>query len=151
MAIDLKTIDEKLAKAREDLAFWENLRSAFLDPRVTGDDLNIREPKRYLIRGGAKPSHMHAGRAPYGEIRKRVLEALPPFGQTPLRSTEIADAMVRSGYVFKARTPSIAVNGALVALGSSVHMAKSDGLSKLWTLAPDKDMTDSQDQQQTPP
>ena len=34
--------------------------------------------------------------------------------------------MVRSGYVFKARTPSIAVNGALAALGSSPLNVRDD-------------------------
>ena len=128
--IDLKTIDEHLAKAKEETAFWERARAVVLDPRIA----NIAEtpaikppPKTALLPGLGPPPR------PYGELKRKVLEALPEYGSDGVTTTEIAVVMEQSGYQFATRTPGIAVNEALVSLGDQVKIVGRRGIAKLWT------------------
>jgi len=122
-SIDLNTIDEKLAKAKEEVAFWERAKAVFLDPRIS----QIAAPPttgNFSIRPRPRP---------YGELKRRVWETLPPAGHPGITTQEIADAMQRSGFVFVSQTPMIAVNEALVSLEDQVQNVGKRGLAKLWT------------------
>ena len=133
--IDLKTIDERLAKAKEDVAFWESARAVFLDPRISGDEAKPvsigkpAEPRQIQVR--LRPAFAHP--RTYGELKRRVLEFVPDFGTQPMTTTEIAAAMITSGYSFASRSPTIAVNEALASLGDRVKVVGKQGLAKLWT------------------
>ena len=139
--IDLTTIDERLAKAKEDVAFWERARSIFIDPRISLVEL---DRERLPVAQPLSPATPHR---PYGELKRKVLEVLPPYGSVGTTTNEIVSGMQRGGYVFASRVPAIAVNEALVSLGDEAFMAGRRGISKLWTLGELK----TQDQQQTPP
>ncbi len=127
--IDLKTIDENLAKAKEDVAFWEKARVVFLDPRITQAQQSL--PLQSL----PVPFPIPPAPRPYGEVKRRVLAVLPERDQPGLSTAELADRLTREGFVFVAKVPSIAVNEALRSLleeGKAVN-AGMRGISKLWT------------------
>lgn len=127
MAIDLKTIDERLAKAKEDAAFWEKARAILSDPRMSQGEQN-QQPTQTERRPSTAP------RA-YGEQVARVLEVLPSADtRASLTTKQIVEQLQGSGYVFQSSDPQVAVNGALIALegqGLAQSVGKV-GNAKLW-------------------
>lgn len=138
--IDLKTIDENLAKAKADVTFWENVRTVFLDPRIAG--VSGMQPRPAAPQAPSYPITSERlfrdnGGRTYGELRRRVLEQLPAYGANGITVNEIVDALLKAGYVFLAKDPSIAVNEALRGMESSKQcvIAGKRGLANLWTRA----------------
>lgn len=132
--IDLKTINENLAKAKEDVAFWERARTVFLDPRINPslqyNSLNLPMPFPVA------PLHR-----PYGELKRKIEMVLPDTGEAGMTTGELVQLLVGQGYVFLAKVPSIAANEALRSLseeGNAVNVGMR-GISKLWTRGKRKD------------
>jgi len=128
MAIDLKTINERLAKAKEEADFWEKARAVLDDPRLKA--LSAQEAESA---NGASPTMPGA----YGSLRNMVYEALPDVDAgigLRVTTTQLVSKLQDGGYVFNAKDPMVAVNGALVALeekGFAEWVGKR-GLAKLW-------------------
>lgn len=128
--INLKAIDEHIAKAKEDLAFWERARSIFIDPRMA----QLDQPSyQDIISLSPLPIMSINPVRPYGELKRKVYEHLPSFGAAGIMVVDIVRQMQEQGYVFAAKVPAIAVNEALVSLGDSAYLAGRRGISKLWT------------------
>jgi hypothetical protein len=109
MAIDLQTIDERLAKAREDAEFWEKAKEVLSDPRITP----LSTPQ---FRAPATSPSPVAPRL-YGEVKQRVYAVLPNAdSKASLSTNDIVELLEKQGYVFNAKDSRIAVNGALTAL-----------------------------------
>jgi hypothetical protein len=130
MAIDLKAINERLAKAKEEVSFWETARALFLDPRMEAISGAIVPPKQLeLVSSGRKPA--------YGELQQMVLDILPGGDvviDNCVTTADIVGKLEANGYLFQAKEPAIAVNGALVALeekGLAEWIGK-ESRSKLW-------------------
>jgi hypothetical protein len=131
MAIDLQTIEERLAKAKEEAAFWEKARAILEDPRLK--DLITPQP-RPVSSAQSTFTQAAAPRA-YGELKSRVYAVLPDADTYASSTTQqIVDNLIEAGYVFQAKEPTIAVNGALVALeGQGLAEAYGKrGNAKLW-------------------
>jgi hypothetical protein len=126
--IDLKTINENLAKANEDVAFWEKARVLFLDPRMA-------QAASTQLTALPTASPVGSQVRPYGELKRRVLESLPEWGERPLNTNSLVEKMEQSGYVFSSKTPPISVNEALVALEAegSAFMVEKIGVARFWT------------------
>ena len=130
MAIDLKTIDERLAKAKEEADFWEKARAVLDDPRLralSGADVQLANGN----------GNQHTVPGAYGSLRSMVYEALPDAdanSATRLTTTQLVLKLEQGGYVFNAKDPMVAVNGALVALEEKELAEWKDkrGLAKLW-------------------
>lgn len=138
--IDLKQIDEYLAKAKEDVAFWERARAVFLDPRIA--QVSVSEPLDTL----PEPIPVSAMPRPYGELKRKVFEALPPWGSgNALTTSAIVAKLMAQGYVFVSKTPAIAVNEALVTLEADgdAFMATKVGNARYWTKMQPKNVKDS--------
>lgn len=130
--IDLKTIDDNLAKAKEDVIFWENAKALLMDPRISqmgkaSGPAPTPEPVPPAV------TVMVPGPRPYGELKRKVYETLPEAGESGMTTAEISFAMLRAGFVFNSRVPAIAVNEALASLGEQVQVVGKKGLAKLWT------------------
>jgi hypothetical protein len=130
--MDLKTIDENLAKAKADVSFWETARNVFLDPRISG----------LLVNSKPAPSLPPAVPAstmprPYGELKETVKKTLQARWGEKMTTSDIAKAMKDSGYVFVSKTPTIAVSGALESLG--IKTCGMRGSSYLYKLDSPKD------------
>jgi len=129
--IDLKTINENLANAKADVAFWEKARAVFLDPRIAGI-----EGERLVLAALPEPSPVGTVQPrTYGELKKRVYDALPAWGEAPAGTSKLVAVMERSGYVFASKTPAISVNEALVTLEIEelAFMAVKQGVTRFWT------------------
>lgn len=130
--IDLKTIDDNLAKAKEDVIFWENARALFLDPRIS----QIGEISASTTVPASLPpadTVIVPAPRPYGELKRKVYETLPAAGQSGMTTAEISLAMIHDGFIFASRVPAIAVNEALASLGEQAQVVGKRGLAKLWT------------------
>jgi len=127
MAIDLKAIDERLAKAKEDAEFWEKARAVLLDPRMAQVAQNGHtSPTAHT------PARPSTQLRPYGEMIQKVLEVLSE--SSSMTTSEIVDRLTKDGYAFKAKEPGIAVNGALISLQEK-GLARVSGKrvnAKLW-------------------
>jgi hypothetical protein len=126
--IDLKTIDENLAKAKADVTFWETAKALFLDPRIMQATSTKPTPPMAPPAAGQQPR-------PYGELKKKVLEALPEWGQPPVSTVMLVLQMEEAGYVFASKTPAISVNEALVGLEAEelAFMVEKRGVTRFWT------------------
>lgn len=137
MAIDLQTVEERLAKAKEEAAFWEKARAILADPRLK--DLTVPQPRPVSMAPSTFSPTSAATPVPrtYGELKNRVYGTLPsPEANIGERVTiqQIVTKLRAEGYVFQAKDPTIAVNGALMALegqGLSESYGKR-GNAKLW-------------------
>lgn len=123
--IDLKTIDERLEKAKADVKFWEDARRVLLDPRISG----LGTTQNLKLESPFPPP---PPRSSYGDLRKRVAEFLAVAPLEGVTTQEIADGLQQSGYIFSAKNPVIAVNEALQALGGEAEPVGKKGNSKLW-------------------
>lgn len=136
MAIDLKAIDERLAKAKEEAEFWEKAKAVLADPRVRAISSEEVRPAN-VIRTLFVSGDTSQAAGIYGELRKNVLEILPDAEAnigTRMTTQQIVDLLRQRGYVFAAKEPTIAVNGALMALegkGLAESVGKR-GNAKLW-------------------
>jgi hypothetical protein len=133
MAIDLKTVDEHLAKAKEEAEFWEKARAVLADPRLKA--ISADEPRPANGRLPMPFSHAVAG--VYGELRKNVLDVLPEADASiaaRVTTRQIVELVKQRGYTFAAKEPEIAVNGALMALEEKglAESAAKRGNAKLW-------------------
>jgi hypothetical protein len=124
--IHLKTIDENLAKAKADVTFWETARAVFVDPRIAQV-----APTQPALQA-ASPNHLQR---PYGELKKKVLEALPDWGKVAFSTAMLVEQMEKAGYVFASKTPAISVNEALVNLEAEelAFMVEKRGVTRFWT------------------
>lgn len=133
MNLDIKTVDERLAKAKEDAAFWEKARSVLDDPRMRAI-LGQQAPS-----GEVEPRTLAARPMPraYGSLKHNVLAALPgPDADMSQRVTtrQIVATLETKGFVFTAADKEVAVNGALVALKDQglAEWSGRMGNAKLW-------------------
>jgi hypothetical protein len=137
--IDLSHIDEQLAKAKEDVAFWEKARAVFLDPRIA-------QVSRYqTIDVLPSPSPVSTAQRPYGELKRKVLDALPGWALgVPVSTSKIVETLTSTGYVFASKTPAISVNEALVSLEADgdAFMASKVGNTRFWTKPQPKPVED---------
>jgi hypothetical protein len=119
MMFDLKTIEESLAKAKADVAFWQSAKSVLSDPRMAA-----------LAQEGDAPSHRV-----YGNLKKAVYGVLPGVGEAGMTTAEIVEAMKDDGYVFNSKNHAISVNEALNTLAEKGEaiMVGRNGVAKLWT------------------
>ena len=132
MPFDLKTIDERLAKAKEDAEFWERARSILADPRLK----EVSAPDSPVP---AETPEMAKAPMPkaYGGLQNGAYLTLPPPG-TPLlqclTTRQIVDLMRQGGFQFESKEPMIAVNGALVTLMEKrkAESAGYRGNARLW-------------------
>lgn len=131
MPIDLQTIDERLAKAKEEADFWEKARAVLADPRLAA--LSGSQTPAF------SPTWQRATTMPraYGEIQDKVISVLPgPDAGIAERLTtqQIVAILLAQGYVFVAKEPAIAVNGALVTLQEKglAEWSQKRGKAKLW-------------------
>src|ERR1039458_9461199 len=126
-SLSLEAIYERLAKAKEDVAFWERARAVFTDPRIMQDEQNQQHTPI-----ATRPS---TGPRAYGEQVERVLGVLPSAeSRASINTRQSVDLLQKDGYVFQAGDPQVAVNGALVALegqGLAQQVGKV-GNAKLW-------------------
>lgn len=128
--IDLKTINERLAKAKEDVLFWERAKALFLDPRISGQVEPPQAPQTLPL-----PIPLAITPRPYGELKRRVLEALPDWGQQPVTTNDLVATIEASGYTFVSKTPAVSVNEALVTLEAEglSFMVVKQGITRFWT------------------
>jgi hypothetical protein len=129
MAIDLKDVEERLAKAKEEAEFWEKARTILADPRLN----SITAPQPRPITPIAAPEAPRA----YGEMKNSVYAVLPEADAgiaERMTTLEIVARLQEKGYAFKAKEPQIAVNGALTALEEKgfVEWSGKRGNAKLW-------------------
>jgi hypothetical protein len=129
MAINLKDVEERLAKAKEEAAFWEKAHAILADPRL--NSLAMPEPRP--MTPTATPEVPRA----YGEMKNSVYAVLPEADAgiaARMTTLEIVARLQETGYVFKAKEPSIAVNGALTALAEKgfAEWSGRRGNAKLW-------------------
>jgi hypothetical protein len=126
--IDLKTINENLAKAKEDVLFWEKAKALFLDPRIS-QAFPVR------LNGLPTPTPLNALPRPYGEVKKKVFEALPKWGDPSVSTSMLVERMEKGGYVFVSKAPAISVNEALVNLEAEglAFMVEKRGVTRYWT------------------
>jgi hypothetical protein len=133
MAIDLKTIDEQLAKAKEEAEFWARARAVLADPRLKAISTTESQPTNGASGIPSAPSVPGA----YGELRNGVYAVLPDADANigaRVTTQQIVSLLGQRGYVFKSKEPTIAVNGALMALEGK-GLAESYGKrgnAKLW-------------------
>lgn len=142
---NLKAIDERLAKIREEVERLEQARSLLSDPQM---EQLLREfiasspaprGERPSLVSAPEATNSQRRRRPHGELRRRVLELLPNEDSTaPMSTKEIVRNLMGSGYTFQAKDPEMAVNAALVALevdGMAMNMGDTGkrGKAKLWT------------------
>src|ERR1700722_18102364 len=119
--VDLKTIDERLAKIREEAEFLERARALLADPRMEqllGERIvSSPTPAPPAATTSISMSTNGAGRRPHGELKRKVLEMLPPEDSTtPISTKEIVRNLIASGYILQAKDHEMAVNAALVSL-----------------------------------
>ncbi len=127
--IDLATINERLAKAKEDVAFWERALAVFLDPRIA--QVSVAKPVIKL----PEPTQLSPGPRPYGELKRKGFEALPDWGShATVRTSDIVDKLTAAGYMFASITPAVSVNEALVTLESEdkAFMFEKIGNTRYW-------------------
>jgi hypothetical protein len=145
MAIDLKSINENLAKAKAEADFWEMARQVLSDPRIAGVDRAVASPPPLASHTPSSTPRL------YGDLMQRVFESLPDLDGLPSMTTSsIVDHLMTSGYEFQAKEPSIAVNGALVSLQEK-GLAKTVGRrgnAKLWRKGKQENQEPAQDASQ---
>jgi hypothetical protein len=129
MTFNLKDVEERLAKAKEDAEFWAKAHAILADPRL--DSLSAPQPRP--MPPTAAPDAPRA----YGEMKNSVYAILPEADAgfaARMTTLEIVARLQKNGYVFKAKEPSIAVNGALIALEEKgfAECAGKRGNAKLW-------------------
>jgi hypothetical protein len=129
MTLSIQSAKENLAKAKEDVQFWENAVRLLSDPRIENAASTSRAPKKPLPR-------------PYGELKRQVLAALSDWkiGCPCYSANGIVGRMEDAGYVFATKTPSISVNEALVNLqkeGLAAVAMQKNGV-RFWAKAPPK-------------
>jgi hypothetical protein len=132
MTLTIQIAAENLVKAREDVQFWENALRVLRDPRLAA----VAEPNA----APSKPAHREPAPRLYGELKRRVLAALPEWkeGGDCYSTTGIVSRMEKDGYVFASKTPAISVNEALVKLqkeGLAIVGANRSGV-RYWIKAP---------------
>lgn len=131
-SLSLEAIEERLAKAKEDVEFLERARALFFDPRSKAISAPESEPMNVPPACQAPPMP----RA-YGELKSKVYEVLPAVdadGGARLTTQQIVARLLGGGYVFMSKDPIVAVNGALVALegqGLARNVGKR-GKARLW-------------------
>jgi hypothetical protein len=137
MPLDLQTIDERLAKAKEEADFWEKARAILADPRLQAmTGTKPADPQPRPVTHSQPPASTATPRA-YGELQSHVYDALPePDAGLHFRVTtqQIVDRLREQKYVFIAKEPTIAVNGALIAMEGKqlVEWSGKRGNAKLW-------------------
>jgi len=129
MAINLKDVEERLAKAKEEAEFWAKARAILADPRLD----SLATPRQHPITSTATLDTPRA----YGEMKNSVYAVLPEADAgiaERMTTLEIVAKLQAKGYVFKAQAPSIAVNGALTALEEKgfAEWSGRRGNAKLW-------------------
>jgi hypothetical protein len=131
--LSLDSIEEHLAKAKEDAAFWERARAIMADPRMKA--ISASEPQRTssVAVAFSAPSIPQA----YGELKKNVYAVLPDADANigaRVTTQQIVSSLKQGGYVFKAKEPTIAVNGALMTLEEKglAESCGKRGNAKLW-------------------
>jgi hypothetical protein len=133
MPIDLKSIEERLAKAKEEAAYWEKAQAVFNDPRWK--DLSV--PESQPVNGVLAKSVAPPVPGAYGSLRAMVHGALPNGDAAAAErktSKDVVSQLQSGGYEFNAKDPIVAVNSALIALeekGLAESLGKR-GLAKLW-------------------
>ena len=128
MTLTIQTAKENLAKAREDVQFWENALRLLSDPRIA----NGGEESKTVA---TPPPTPPASPRPYGELKRRVFAALPEWNQTKVVNTKwIVAKLQADGFVFASKTPAISVNEALVTLEGDelAFMGLKKGVSRYW-------------------
>jgi hypothetical protein len=135
MSLDLKTVEANLAKAKEDVRFWEEALRVLRDPRLA-EFLTPKAPANItsftnITQVDDEPTPIVR---PYGELKRRVQAALPPQTGQAVSTAMIVEKMEADGYVFASKTPTISVNEALVNLekeGIAV-VAAQIGPTRFW-------------------
>jgi hypothetical protein len=124
MAIDLRTVDRNIAQAKADLAFWENLRAALIDPRVLE-----------LVRDDSASQ-----RPSYGDLKRAVYAVLPAFGEEGVPTAKLVELMQEDGFIFQSKTPGVSVNEALNTLNDEgkAFITGRRGVTKFWTRGESK-------------
>jgi len=129
--LNLETVEERLAKAKEEAEFWEKARSVLADPRLQA----LTAPPPHPISLASSTFTPVAAPRAYGELKNRVHSVLPGADKRAALTTQkIVKTLQDNGYVFTAKDPPIAVNGALVALEAE-GLAQCTGKfknAKLW-------------------
>lgn len=129
----LESIEERLAKAKEEAEFWEKARAVLADPR-------LKEIAVPAVKDGNGALHVPSDSPMprvYGELRSSVYAVLPNADAgiaDRLTTPKIVARLQEQGYVFQSREPGIAVNGALVALEDKglAEWSGKRGNAKLW-------------------
>jgi len=138
MAIDLQTIDERLAKAKEEAEFWEKARAVLADPRLRAIEED-KLPPVFDARPTVSDRPQTSVTVPraYGELKNRVFATLPEFNagiNERITTQQIVERLKQQGYVFVSKDPTIAVNGALAAFEEKkiAEWNGKRGNAKLW-------------------
>ena len=134
--LSLEAIEERIAKAKDDLAFLEKAREVLGDPRIVSI---LGSQPRPVTATPTAPSYVAPSVVPrsYGEVKNRVYAVLPDADASiaaRVTTQQIVTALQGNGYTFKAKDPWVAVNGALVTLEGN-GLAESSGKrgnAKLW-------------------
>jgi hypothetical protein len=133
--VDLKSIDERLAKAREEAEFWERARALLADPRMA--QVLKENENTAPAQDAAQSSNGDGASRPRGQVRRKVWESLPQYGvrETAVTTGEIVAQLTAQGYIFEAKKPEVAVNAALVSLEAeqAAQATGKRGKAKLWT------------------
>jgi hypothetical protein len=137
MNFDLQTVKQELEKAKAEVRFWEDALRVLTDPRVAGlvkptpvtGFVISQSPQQAVVAAAANIQR------PYGELKRKVFDHLPRWGEHPVTTTQIVERMEAGGYVFASKTPSISVNEALVTLESEerAFMVTKQGITRFWT------------------
>lgn len=131
--LDVTLIDQRIADLKDDLAFWENVKVVLCDPRIAEftalvECVEDEENALPMVRG---------------ELQGCVYQVLPEFGSGGISVSAIRVRVQESGYVFSAKSPGVAINGALSSLAEKQMAASAgkSGVSRLWTRAKPADST----------
>lgn len=133
--LDLRTIDDNIARLRTDLEFWEQAKRILTDPRIVGaTPAKLPFPTPAAAELIATQNQLRQ-RTAYGDVRNAVLLMLPNHGGPPIGSREIVDGLIASGFRFKAKHQVMAVNDALSGLeqAGKAIVVRKEGIAKLWT------------------
>jgi hypothetical protein len=133
MALTVQQIDLKIEESRKTLDFWVKAREVVANPlfaelsSAPASGRMTPPPERHYVTqtGEAFPL--------YGELKRRALQLLSYDVETTPQ--QLAEAIARTGYTFKTKTPAISVNDTLQTLqaeGKAKHVGKTSSNAGLW-------------------
>ena len=141
MAFSVQQIDQKISEAQDALKYWTELRVLVSDPRfgtLQGKIEAVKEAPPATTPPAT--SNDTSKRAPYGLLKKMILEHLPRNGGG-ITPQQLANLVKEKGYNFITQTPSISVNDTLQGLAKTgnAKILEKKGLSNLWVRIGDAD------------